>query len=153
MRIITTALLTAVIVCGGSAAAGVSFRLDVGQSFADTSGGKFKDAVLLVRGLACDAPASIVMTGTAEGVVDGARQSVPLALSKLATPGVFAVRRQWPDGRWVLNVAASCPGRKAEAGVLVPLDGASKFIRSRIQHFERRATGADVEAALKATAE
>ena len=153
MRITTTAGLGTFIVLGAlSAAAGTSFRLDVGQSFADSSGGKVKDAVLLVRGLACDAPASIVMTGTAEGVVNGTRQSVPLTLHKLATPGVFAVRRQWPAGQWVLNVSGSCPGRKAEAGVVVPLDADSRFVRSGIQHFESRAAAAVVNAALRSTA-
>ena len=133
-----------------SALGGVSFRLDVGQSFADSSAGKVKDAVLLVRGLACDDPASIVLTGTAEGVVDGARRSVAMMFHKLPTPGVFAVRRQWPDGQWVLNLVGRCPGRDADASAVVPLDASSKFVRSKIQYFDGRATSAAIEMVMRA---
>src|SRR5688500_10863058 len=150
MRRTLTALVVALVSLAAlPALAGGSFRLDIGQSFADSRSGKLKDAVLLVRGLACDDSGSIAITGSAEGLVDGARRSVPLALHKLATPGVFAVRRQWPAGRWVLHLEGRCPGANAVASVLVPLDGTSRFIRARIQHSDGRTAASAVEAALR----
>jgi hypothetical protein len=136
-------------IAAAPALGGVSFRLDVGQSFADSSGGKVKDAVLLVRSLACDDPASVVLTGTAEGVVNGSRRSVALMFHKLPTPGVFAVRRQWSDGQWVLNLTGRCPGRDADASAVVPLDASSRFARAKIQYFDGRATPAAVEMVMQ----
>lgn len=46
------------------------------------------------------------LSGTAEGLVDGARRSIPLRFDTTGRPGVFAVRRQWPsDGTWLLRIA------------------------------------------------
>jgi hypothetical protein len=128
--------------------AGPSFRLEIGPAVASTGAGKVKDAVLLVRPLACDDAASVVITATAEGIVGGVRQSVVLKLQRLPTPGVHAVSRQWPEGRWVLNLTATCPGRDATAGALVPLLGRT-FIRSKAQSFTHAATATAVESALK----
>jgi hypothetical protein len=92
------------------------------------------------------------MTGTAEGIVNGSRQSVPLTLVPLRTPGVYAVRRQWPEGRWVLSLTGTCPGRNAEAGAVVPLDGTNRFEKSKVQFFEPRTMPAAIDAALQASA-
>jgi hypothetical protein len=129
--------------------AGTAFRLEIGPAVADFGAGKVKNAILLVRPLACDDPASVAITGSAEGMVNGARQSVALKLQRLATPGVHAVLRQWPDGQWVLNLTATCPARKATASVLVPLDGNTAFVRARSQFFDRAATTAETEASLR----
>ena len=133
--------------------AGTIFRLDVGPAVADTSAGKVKNAVLLVRPLACDNAASVVMTGTAEGIVDGARRSVPLKFVRLATPGVHAVQRQWPDGQWVLNLTGTCAGRNATASAIVPLGGKTGFIRAKAQFFPHAATVAAIESSLKDTSQ
>src|SRR5262249_53480371 len=46
------------------------------------------------------------MSGTAYGLVDGKRQTMPLEFGATNRPGVFAVRRSWPDeGAWVLRVS------------------------------------------------
>ncbi|HXT15414.1 MAG TPA: hypothetical protein VN706_07265 [Gemmatimonadaceae bacterium] len=46
------------------------------------------------------------LTGAAEGLVNGARRSVPLHFDATSHPNVFAVRRQWPDGgAWVLRIS------------------------------------------------
>jgi hypothetical protein len=51
-----------------------------------------------------DAVASGV-TGTAEGVVSGARRSVPLTFEKASRPGSYVLRKQWPaDGTWMLVI-------------------------------------------------
>jgi hypothetical protein len=140
-------LMVAALALAAQAAAGPSFRLEIGPAVADTSAGKVKNAVLLVRPLACDNAASVVMTGTAEGIVGGARQSVALKLQRLPTPGVHAVSRQWPDGQWVLNLTATCPGRGAVASAVVPLTK-SGFVRAKAQFFDHAATVASIEQSL-----
>jgi hypothetical protein len=142
----------AAVVVAGSAWGGIYFRLDIGSPNADRSAAKVKDAVLLVRGLACDDDSSIVITGTAEGVVNGSRQTIPLALARLATPGVYAVTRQWPDGRWVLHLNATCPGRKAAASAVVPVERNTRFARSKARFFLHTAAAADVDSMLQTMA-
>jgi hypothetical protein len=141
-------LLIGALALAGQAAAGPNFRLDIGPPVADTSAGKVKNAVLLVRPLACDDAASVVITGTAEGIVNGVRQSVPLKLQRLATPGVHAVSRQWPDGRWVITLTATCPARDATASAVVPL-AKNTFVRAKTQFFTHAATVAAIEQSLK----
>jgi hypothetical protein len=141
-------IVAAALVLAGQALAGPHFRLDIGPVVADTSGGKVKNAVVLVRPLACDEAGSIVMSGTAEGIVNGVRHSVPLKLQRLATPGVHAVTRQWPDGQWVLNLTATCPGRNAVASAVVPLTK-NGFVRSKSQFFTHAATVAAIEQSLQ----
>jgi hypothetical protein len=46
------------------------------------------------------------VTGTAYGLVSGARRTVPLQFGATGRPGVFSVRRSWPaEGSWVLRVS------------------------------------------------
>jgi hypothetical protein len=145
-------LLAGALLLAGQAIAGVTFRLDIGPPVADTSAGKVKNAVLLVRPLACDDASSVVMTGTAEGIVNGARRSVPLKLQRLATPGVHAVSRQWPDGQWVIALTATCPARDAIASAVVPL-AKNSFVRAKSQFFTHAATVAVIEQSLKVVAQ
>ena len=45
------------------------------------------------------------LTGSAEGLVGGARRSIPLRFDATSVPGVFALRPQWPtDGAWLLRI-------------------------------------------------
>src|ERR1043165_2956975 len=45
------------------------------------------------------------VSGSAEGIVNGARRSVPLRFENTGRPNVYALRQQWPaDGRWVLKI-------------------------------------------------
>ena len=132
------------------ALAGLAFRLDIGPAVADRSAGKLKKAVFLVRPLACDDPTAVVMTGTAEGIVNGVRQSVPLELVTLQTPGVHAIQRQWPDGQWVIALTGTCPGREATASAIVPLAPTGQFVRAKAKFSQYASTAADIEAALQA---
>ena len=75
--IVSSGLLLALIL-STSAMAGPSFRLEIGPPSAGSTSKKMVKAVIMVRGLACDDPASIRMTGTAEGFVGGGRRSMPL---------------------------------------------------------------------------
>lgn len=65
-----------------------------------------RDALLLVHAAMHDGvPSARDLTGTAEGIVNGQRQSVALRLDATSQPGVFAVRRQWPtEGSWMLKI-------------------------------------------------
>lgn len=51
-------------------------------------------------------PTVAEMSGTADGLVNGTRRSVPLEFAATTRPGVFSVRRSWPaEGAWVLRVS------------------------------------------------
>lgn len=53
-------------------------------------------------------PEATPLTGTAEGVVDGERRSIPLAFRPTGQPGVFAVDQSWPEaGAWVLAISTT----------------------------------------------
>jgi hypothetical protein len=66
-----------------------------------------RGAELLVHTHLRDGVAEVVdLGGTAEGLVDGARRSIPLRFDATSRPGVFALRRQWPaNGSWLLRIS------------------------------------------------
>lgn len=67
------------------------------------------------------------LTGTAEGLVNGARRSVALQFEPTKSPTVFAVRRQWPsDGAWLLRISL------AETTAIVTLDAAGNVTGARV---------------------
>lgn len=46
------------------------------------------------------------LTGSAEGIVGGARRTITLRFDSTARPNVFALKRQWPsEGTWLLRIA------------------------------------------------
>jgi len=69
-----------------------------------------KDAIATVRVLN-DVGAimqNVKITGTAEGLVDGRRVTMPLRFEKLSMPGLSAIWWEQPKhGTWVLNISAS----------------------------------------------
>jgi hypothetical protein len=134
-----------------AASAGTMFRLEIGPPVAAGTEYKQKNAVLAVRALVCDDLEAVRVSGTAEGMVSGARQSVPLRLVPIATaPGVFVVQQQWPaQGQWVLHLAGTCPSSKAEASTIVPMRKGT-FIREKTQVLREPATREQVDAALAA---
>jgi hypothetical protein len=105
------------------------------------------DAVLAVRSEGCADPAKARITGSAEGLVNGARQTVPLSLIPGQVPGVYIVSRDWPyQGVWVVNLSGSCAS--AKAGALVPI-GPAGFLRESSKFFPRSPTEAEIQASLK----
>jgi hypothetical protein len=66
-----------------------------------------RNAAFLVHALAREnTPATRDVMGTAEGLVGGARKTIPLRLDPTSQPGVFAVARQWPtDGTWLVRIS------------------------------------------------
>ena len=106
-----------------------------------------KGAAFVFRTQGCAEPAKPQITGTAEGLVKGARQSVPLKVMAMTKAGVYAVYQNWPaEGGWVINLKGTCAD--ANAGAIIPI-GPKGFIRESSKFFPRAATNAEIETSLK----
>lgn len=67
------------------------------------------------------------LTGSAEGLVNGARRSISLHFDSLPRLNTFGVRRQWPsEGTWLLRIALR------ETTALVSLDAAGTPTGARV---------------------
>jgi hypothetical protein len=67
------------------------------------------------------------LTGTAEGLVNGARRSIPLHFDSLSRLNTFGVRRQWPtEGTWLLRIELRA------TTALVSLDAAGNPTAARV---------------------
>jgi hypothetical protein len=81
--------------------------------------GQLKEAVLIARTFGCHQPADAKLSASAEGFVNGNRQSLPLELRSIGS-GVYAIKKQWPsDGKWVLTITGKYNGMTSS--VLVEL--------------------------------
>ena len=110
-----------------------------------------KGAVLVVRPDGCNEPAKAQITGTAEGIVNGARRSVPLKLTTLPTPGVYAVFREWPaEGVWVVSLTGKYVG--ATTSAIVPI-GPKGFMRESSKFQPRSASEDEIRASLQSLSE
>jgi hypothetical protein len=140
-----------------SAHAGTMFRLEIGPPVAagftkSKNLKKFdKKVVLAVRALVCEDMANVQITGTAEGVVNGSRRSVPLTLAAVdKAAAIYAVQYEWPDtGAWVLHLKGACAKPNAEASTLVPMSKGA-FIREKTQVLTEAATKKQIEDAVSA---
>jgi hypothetical protein len=131
-----------------SFAGAADFSLTIGNPVAVAlpDGVVKKDVSMAVRAENCADPAKVEITGTAEGMVNGARRSVPLRIVRGATTGAFAVSRDWPQqGSWVVNLTGHCGSSIASA--VVPF-GPNGFLREASKFFPRAATAAEVESIL-----
>jgi hypothetical protein len=125
------------------------FTFTIGSPVASPDG-RAKTAAFVFRTEGCADSAKAQISGTAEGLVKGARRSMALKLGPLSTPGVYAVYQNWPaEGEWVVNLKGTCVG--AKAGALIPI-GSKGFIRESSKFFPRPATDAEIETSLKALA-
>jgi hypothetical protein len=110
----------------------------------------FKAATFVFRTQGCADPAKSQISGTAEGLVNGARRSVALKVVAGSKPGVYAVYQSWPaEGQWVVNLKGTCAN--ASAGAIVPV-GPKGFIRESSKFFPRPATDAEIGTSLTALA-
>lgn len=110
-----------------------------------------KTSKFVFRTEGCADPAKAQISGTAEGLVKGARRSMPLQVAPMSKPGVYAVFQNWgSEGDWVVNLKGACAG--AMAGAIVPL-GPKGFLRESSKFLPRPATDAEIEASLKALAQ
>lgn len=109
-----------------------------------------KGGFMAVRPENCAEAGKVQITGTAEGIVDGTRRSIPLALSPGTVPGAFIVNRDWTQGVWVVSLTGVCGAAKASAIVPIGMDG--NYVRDSAKFYPRAATGAEIEASLKTLA-
>ncbi len=107
-----------------------------------------KLAAFVFRTEGCAESTTPQVGGTAEGLVQGRRRSVPLKLVAMSKPGVYAVYPTWPaEGDWVVSLTGTCA--RANAGALIPI-GPSGFVRASSKFFSRPATPPEIETALQA---
>jgi hypothetical protein len=107
-----------------------------------------KTALFVFRTEGCADPAKSQISGTAEGLIKGMRQSVTLNLTKLSQPGVYGVNKSWAaDGAWVVSLSGTCGN--AKAGAIIPI-GPGGFIRDSSRFLPHSPTNAEIEASLKA---
>jgi len=101
---------------------------------------------LLVRTYRCGTPASLAVSGAAEGLVNGQRRRISLSIGRTAEPGVFSVAQQWPsEGVWVLTLTAA--GQRS-ASALVELAAGPKLKIASQESRYSPAAPREVEAAL-----
>jgi hypothetical protein len=78
-------------------------------------------AVAVANVRSCIHPERITLTATAEGIVDGKRQSVTLRMIPLKGGG-FGVLTDWPtQGSWAIKIVATHPEYNYAPAVLVPV--------------------------------
>jgi hypothetical protein len=124
------------------------FALQVGPPIAGNAQ-PAKSSLLVVRSGGCGDPAAATITATAEGIVDGARRSVPLTLMPMSTPGVHAVPKDWAKrGVWIVNLVGSCAGKTA--GAIVSIGSAATYRRDAVKLLTHPASAAEIDASLKA---
>jgi hypothetical protein len=102
-----TLIAIALMMASSSALAG-GFQLSVETP--SPSSDETKDAVLVARTYGCHQPADAKISASAEGLVSGKRQSIPLELRSIGS-GVYAIKQQWPsEGTWVLTLTGAYNG-------------------------------------------
>ena len=140
-----------------AATAGSSFRLEIGSTAALGMDKKFKDGpkklVVAVRAVVCADLAHVKVSGTAEGVVNGKRETLPLTLTVIdPDEAVYAIGQQWPqEGAWVLHLKGSCANPKADASTLVAVSKGT-FLREKSVVLREPATKKQVEDAVASLA-
>jgi hypothetical protein len=87
-----------------------------------------RGAVMLVHCRTHDGIVKISdLSGSAEGIENGHRRSIPLRFDPTPQAGVFALRHQWPDeGTWLIRVSYE------RTTAVVTLDGAGKVASVRV---------------------
>ncbi|HET9195323.1 MAG TPA: hypothetical protein VFO21_20730 [Vicinamibacterales bacterium] len=144
-------------VVAASATAGTMFRVEIGSPVALGVNKYFKKTdkklIVAVRAVVCQDLANVRITGTAEGVVAGKRQSLPVTLTAVEpAEAVYAIHQQWPqEGAWVLHLKGTCASPKAEASTLVAVSKGT-FIREKSEVLREPATKKQVDDAVAALA-
>ncbi len=69
-----------------------------------------KNAIVVAHITACHSPEKTKVTATADGIINGKRQTIPLKVVSLSEPGSFFLERQWPaEGSWTVTMIATNP--------------------------------------------
>ena len=96
------------------------------------------------------------VTGAAEGIVSGARKTIPLTFDTTSRRGSYALRKQWPnDGTWmlVINTGGQAQGVTALVDIGTGGDVAGVRVPTRRDgqwQVPVQVTARDIEAALEA---
>ena len=122
--------------------------LEIGNPAANPEA-QMKKAVLVARVTACKSPAKTTVMGTAEGIVNGVRKSIPLNVISLSMPGTYAVTREWPEqGRWAVKMIVVNPDYKDYTpSVMVPV-GTASLNWAAVKHYSRAPTDSEVAEVL-----
>jgi uncharacterized protein with GYD domain len=106
-----------------------------------------RGAAFLVHTFHHSVPTTMEIEARAEGIVDGVRRTVPIALSA-ARVGTYPLRNVWgTKGTWSVLVVATQPSPKARIQAVVDL-GADGSV-SRVTLPQRMMTAADVDRSLR----
>jgi hypothetical protein len=111
-------------------------------------------SVIQIQPYGCHQPEQAQLEGTAEGLVNGERQSMPLTFS-LSTRGLYDVAWEQPaEGDWVLAVSGIYRGYVSSLIVEINDNGeavlpAPDRYGRRIEPIRRALTASDVEQALQ----
>ena len=118
-----------------------------------------RGAFLVVHAYHHGTPMAAPLSGTAEGLVQGQRRSIPLSFDRTTRNGVYALRNQWGNtGRWVLvitvNQGDSAREDVAQAIVEIGEDGVVSRVRvptvaGREGSFPRKLSQAEIEQAVR----
>ena len=80
-------------------------------------------------------PMDMTVSATAEGIVDGQRKSLPLAVTKSTQTGTYAVRNQWGSkGVWTVVVGATMTEMAVNMQALVEIDADGEVGRVTVPH-------------------
>src|SRR5262245_51175092 len=130
--------LTLMALCGllsGDSTQAQELKLTIGNPVAAAGSTMLKKgkAAFVVRLDGCSDP-KFTISGTVEGLIGADRKTDKAALV-MVQPGVYAVERTFPEiGSWVVDLTASCQGRKA--GAIVPIVTGG-FKRETTKYFNR----------------
>lgn len=115
-----------------------------------SSEAKAKGAFAVARLSGCNEAEKGVLQATAEGIVDGKRQSIPLKVVTLGTAGWFAVQRQWPQGgKWVVVLKATHPSFSMPTTTVVPVTGDKVEFAKASWENRRGLSNADIDRLLR----
>jgi hypothetical protein len=145
MRKTIFTLTTAALALAGTLIAG-GFYLQLGNPEASAEARK-ANAVLTIKATGCHNPAAAKLTATAIGTVKGERRSIPLEVTKLSEPGLFAISQQWPkEGKWVIELVARNDEQFTNTLVSAGPDGIDRYHPKSDMH---PFAAADVDAMLR----
>jgi hypothetical protein len=103
-----------------------------------------QDSGIVIEAQGCQDYSQAKVTGRAEGIVNGKRQSIVLDLTAAGKPGAYAAHKQWPaEGKWVLVFSGTSGARVTQT--IVELLPNGKIAPHMVM---RPVTTAEIEAAL-----
>jgi hypothetical protein len=118
-----------------------------------------RGAFLLVHSFHHGTAMGFIVSGTAEGMVNGERRSLKLDFAETSRVGVYALKRTWPtEGTWTLVIKAN-QGPDDAATAVVDLGPDGDVVAIRVPTMQRGSwtvpapiSLGDIDAALRARA-